>query len=90
MGDLTRYVLLNIDGGSAGQWIRWAKRRAAEAGAEAGAAELLELPAPEPQSAAVPGDAPPPVAELLPEPDPAVLLRQARNAALRAGRGSWA
>lgn len=90
LGDMTRYVLLNIDGGSAGRWIRWAQRQAAAA-AEGAAARPARGRAPEALAGppGVPGEPAPIAAEPDPSADPAAILRQARNAALRAGRGSW-
>lgn len=89
--DAFSYMLINLGGGGEA-WLRWAKRRAAEAAAETAAADPLALPAPAPQpdgqdeeSATEPGE----LALAAPELDPATALRQARNAALRAGRGTW-
>lgn len=80
--DALSYMLVNLGGGGEA-WLKWARRKAAEAAAEtAAAAEPLALPAPAPQPDGEGED-------IADEPDPAALLRQARNAAVRAGQGSW-
>jgi len=60
--DALRYLLLNLGGGSAEQWIAWARRKALEAGAIAPHGPGA-LPEPQPQGAIVPAASPEPEPE---------------------------